>query len=80
MRLESRTGRTIDYKELHRNVEEMIGLLEFDSMRSAGKCKLNATDLNSLYQLKDRYEAMIKGAKTQDAKATRAKVEAVAEK
>ena len=80
MRLENRTGRTIDYKELLKNVEEMIGLLEFDSMRSAGKCKLNAVDLSGLYQLKDRYEAMIKSAKTQDAKATRVKVEAVAEK
>ena len=78
MRITNKTGRVIDYNELLQNVYEMIGLLEFDSMRSAGKCKLNATDLSSLYQLRDRYEAMIKGASTQDAKATRKKVEAVA--
>ena len=35
----------------------MIGLLEYDSMRSAGKCKLNSNNLVSLYDLKDRYEA-----------------------
>ena len=49
------TGREINYKELLRNVEEMIELLEFDSMRSAGKCKLNATTISDLYDLKDRY-------------------------
>ena len=78
MRVTNKSGREIDYNALLNNVIEMIGLLEFDSMRSAGKCKLNGVDLNNLYQLKDRYEAMIKGAKTQDAKATRKKVEAVA--
>ena len=78
MRIQNKSGRMIDYNALLENVVEMIGLLEFDSMRSAGKCKLNGVDLHSLYGLKDRYEAMIKSAKTQDAKATRKKVEAVA--
>ena len=78
MRVTNKSGREIDYNALLNNVIEMIGLLEFDSMRSAGKCKLNGVDLNNLYQLKDRYEAIIKGASTQDAKATRKKVEAVA--
>ena len=78
MRIVNKTGREIDYNTLLDNVEQMIGLLEYDSMRSAGKCKLNGVDLNNLYSLKDRYEAMLKGAKTQDAKATRKKVEAVA--
>ena len=78
MRITNSTNRDIDYDILLANVEQMIGLLEYDSMRSAGKCKLNGVDLHSLYGLKDRYEAMIKGAKTQDAKATRKKVEAVA--
>ena len=78
MRITNSTNRDIDYDILLANVEQMIGLLEYDSMRSAGKCKLNGVDLHSLYGLKDRYEAIIKGAKTQDAKATRKKVEAVA--
>ena len=56
-------NREIDYTELLRNVDEMIGLLEFDSMRSAGKCKLNGPTLSDLYQLKDRYEAKLAAAK-----------------
>ena len=51
--------RKIDYVALLANVNEMILLLEFDSMRSAGKCKLNAATLESLYNLKDRYIKMI---------------------
>ena len=51
--------RIIDYVQLLKNVEEMISLLEFDSMRSAGKCKLNAGHLDSLYNLKKIYEAKI---------------------
>ena len=29
----------IDYDALRANVDEMINLMEYDSMRSAGKCK-----------------------------------------
>ena len=77
-------NRVIDYNEILKNVDQMIELLEFDSMRSAGKTKLNSQHLHSLYELKDRYEEKLaksskKSAKTQDAKATRSKVEAVAE-
>ena len=78
MRVMNKTGRNIDYEMLLENVDQMIGLLEFDSMRSAGKCKLNGVDINNLYQLKDRYEAMIKGAKVQDDSSTRKKTKAVA--
>lgn len=37
----------------------MIETLEYDSMRSGGKAKLNADALNNMHQLKDRYEARI---------------------
>ena len=50
--------KVIDYAKLLKNVEEMISLLEYDAMRSAGKCKLNSQHLHSLYELKDRYVAM----------------------
>lgn len=52
--------RNINYKQVLDNVKEMISLLEFDAMRSAGKAKLNCGHLESLYNLKDRYEAMLK--------------------
>lgn len=52
--------RDINYTVLLQNVEEMISLLEFDAMRSAGKAKLNCGHIDSLYNLKDRYEAMLK--------------------
>ena len=50
----------IDYKVLLDRVNNMINLLEYDSMRSSGKAKLNSQHLESLYNLKDRYELMIK--------------------
>ena len=53
----------INYEALLKNVDQMINLLEFDSMRSAGKCKLNSIHLESLYVLKDRYEAKINSNK-----------------
>lgn len=65
-------NRDIDYKELLSNIEEMISLLEFDAMRSAGKAKLNCGHLDSLYNLKERYEAKIKPASA-PRKATTAK-------
>ena len=48
-------NRVIDYDLLIKNVEEMIALLEYDAMRSAGKTKLNSQHLHSLYELQDRY-------------------------
>jgi hypothetical protein len=33
----------------------MINLLEYDSMRSAGKCKINAGTLETLINLKKHY-------------------------
>lgn len=49
----------IKYDELLLNVKQMINLLEYDSMRSAGKAKLNSQHLESLYVLADRYEKMV---------------------
>ncbi len=46
----------IDYDLLLNRVDEMINLLEYDSMRSAGKMKLNSQHLESLYALKGVYE------------------------
>ena len=41
----------INEEELVKNMKEMINLLEFDSMRSAGKAKLNSQHLHSMYWL-----------------------------
>jgi hypothetical protein len=49
----------IDYKQVISNMEEMIGVLEYDSMRSPGKAKMNAMTLMSLYSCVDRYTAML---------------------
>ena len=59
-------SRAIDYGTLLKNVEEMINLLEYDSMRSSGKTKLNSQHLHSLYELKDRYVKMIPKAKAEE--------------
>jgi len=53
-------NREINYETLLSNINEMISLLEFDAMRSAGKAKLNSQHLHSLYELKERYEAKLK--------------------
>lgn len=53
-------SREIDYVKLLDNVIEMINLLEYDSMRSSGKTKLNSQHLHSLYEIKDRYEGFVK--------------------
>ena len=52
----------IDYEELLANINGMINLLEYDSMRSQGKAKLNSQHLHSLYFLKERYEDQMKKA------------------
>ena len=41
----------INKEILVKNMKEMINLLEFDSMRSAGKAKLNSQHLHSMYWL-----------------------------
>ena len=58
----------IDYTKLLDNINTMINLLEYDSMRSAGKAKLNSQHLHSLYFLQERYEANVAKA----SKATKA--------
>ena len=50
----------INYDVLLENTQIMINLLEFDSMRSSGKLKLNSQHLHSLYYLKEQYESMVK--------------------
>ena len=47
----------IDYEQLIANIENMINLLEYDSMRSPGKAKLNSNQLMAMYNLLDRYKA-----------------------
>ena len=47
--------RTIDYPQLVKNYDTMIETLEYDSMRSGGKAKLNAETLYYMHQLRDRY-------------------------
>lgn len=50
----------IDYKLLLKNVEEMIKLLEYDSMRSTGKTKINSQHLHSLHYLRAVYKFKIR--------------------
>ena len=45
----------IDYARLIENIDTMINTCEYDSMRSAGKAKMNADVLYHLHSLKDRY-------------------------
>jgi len=54
------TVRKINHEELVKNYDTMIETLEYDSMRSAGKAKLNAEVLVSLHNLRDRYAKEIK--------------------
>ena len=46
----------IDYEQLVENLKNMINLLEYDSMRSPGKAKLNCNQLEAMYGLLDRYK------------------------
>ena len=41
----------IDYDLVVQQLEQMINVLEYDSMRSAGKAKLNSQHLHSMYWL-----------------------------
>jgi hypothetical protein len=47
--------RIIDYQKLVENYDMMIETLEYDSQRSGGKAKLNASVLASMHELRDRY-------------------------
>ena len=45
----------IKYELVQKNINEMINVLEFDGMRSAGKIKINAQTLYYLHQLNAHY-------------------------
>lgn len=53
----------IDYNLIIKNLEDMINLLEYDSMRSSGKAKLNSQHLHSMYWLVDKYKSELKPKK-----------------
>ncbi len=55
--------REINKSEVLYNIETMINTLEYDSMRSPGKTKMNAGLLVSLYTLKDIYKEQQKNSK-----------------
>ena len=55
--------REINKSEVLYNIETMINTLEYDSMRSPGKTKLNAGLLVDLYTLKDIYVKEQKNSK-----------------
>jgi len=53
----------INYQQLLDNYDQMINTLEYDSMRSGGKAKLNADTLHHLYSMKSVYEKKLIPAK-----------------
>ena len=53
----------INYEQLIQNYNQMINTLEYDSMRSGGKAKLNAETLYHLYAMKEKYQSKITPAK-----------------
>lgn len=55
--------RAIDIEALLNNYDEMINTLEYDSMRSAGKAKVNAEKLIHLHTLKERYTKVLNSKK-----------------
>ena len=52
--------RDINYEKVLENINIMINTLEFDAMRSAGKAKQAILELQAMYQIKDRYESILK--------------------
>lgn len=77
--------RDINYNDIKKHIDDMINTLEYDSMRSPGKAKVNAETLVNLHILKDRYNAKAVEAPTVEeavveapAKKTTAKKPAVA--
>jgi hypothetical protein len=55
--------REINRTDLLENIETMINTLEYDSMRSAGKTKLNCSLLVDLHTLRDLYRKELKNSK-----------------
>ena len=52
----------VNKEEIVKQIKQMINVLEYDSMRSAGKAKLNSQHLHSLYWLlMNVYEKSPKG-------------------
>ena len=77
--------RAIETEKLIENINLMINSLEYDSMRSPGKLKVNSDTLANLFYLKERYEKIAVEAPTVEeavveapAKKTTAKKSAVA--
>ena len=60
--------REIEYNKLLENIEIMINTLEFDSMRSGGKCKINAQTMHYLIQLQKHYQSKVNSNKQPTAK------------
>jgi hypothetical protein len=48
----------IDYEKVIANYESMINTLEYDSMRSQGKAKINADTLYSMIKMRDVYKEL----------------------
>jgi len=59
--------RTIDYEQLVKNYDTMIETLEYDSMRSGGKAKLNSDALYHMQMLRNIYAEKIIKAKPKTA-------------
>ena len=51
--------RPIDLEALLTNYKDMINTLEYDSMRSAGKAKINAETLTYMHALVERYQKLL---------------------
>ncbi|MCH9733910.1 MAG: hypothetical protein K0U78_05070 [Actinomycetia bacterium] len=56
--------REIDYDKLRENLNSIINTMEHDGMRSPGKMKQNASELNAMYELKAKYAGMKKQTPT----------------
>jgi hypothetical protein len=53
----------LHYQKLLDNYNNMINTLQYDSMRSSGKAKLNADTLHYLYSMRSVYEKKLIPAK-----------------
>ena len=53
----------IKYEQLIEHYDHMINTLEYDSMRSGGKAKLNAETLYHLHEMRSRYQKELIPAK-----------------
>lgn len=59
--------REIDYSLILGNIDVMINTLEYDSMRSAGKMKINSSTLLDMIKLKEYYIAAKKQSDKKEA-------------